>query len=45
MRAAWPPSHEALAADGKVVVAERSKHDIAGTQPELVIDVVRRVLR
>lgn len=45
--AAWRRSHEQLAgraARGELVVATRSRHDVPGTEPEVVVDAVRRLL-
>lgn len=45
---AWRRSHEELARQatrGELVVAERSKHDVPGSEPELIVTVLRRMLR
>jgi pimeloyl-ACP methyl ester carboxylesterase len=46
MRPPWRASHEALARTpgAELVLAEDSKHDIAGTRPDLVLAWVQRVL-
>jgi pimeloyl-ACP methyl ester carboxylesterase len=44
---AWRRSHEQLAQEataGELVVAERSKHDIPGTEPEIIVNAVNRML-
>ena len=44
--AAWRQSHEALAAAShrELVVATESEHDIPGSEPELVVNAIQRVL-